>query len=161
VININDALEINYPTIGDRIGSFISSFGEPLPEKEGSILNRFDLNIEGSSYLMTVKSENDEVHNISFSKPVDDKTQEIGVRLFAEHMLPIHIDLVKKIENKIIPELRSDTPVSIFEYYSESVKDCNGYINNEHDRGYITLYFAVEEGRADFTISLSREEVIQ
>lgn len=149
----NDLLKI-----GDKIEKFIERLGEPVSKSD--ILYTFDLGIKESSYL-TATVNNDEVYHVSWSKKTfGDKVKEQSLEMFGEQFLPHDIEFVKKIENKIIPSLNEDTPMSIYEYYSESTKG-KGFIKNEEESGYLTLYITHENGDSNFTITLGREESIQ
>lgn len=149
-----------FPTIGENVEEFTKCFGEPLKENsENSMMNRYQIDVEGASYLIALKFDGD-VYNISFSLKVEEVSNEHGVSLFADQLIPIDAKLVKKVEKKVIPLVNADEPISIFEYYSESVKDSNGYYDGK-DRGYITKYLAVNDGVASFTVALGKEPLIQ
>lgn len=149
-----------YPTIGESVEEFTKFYGQPLKENnENSMLNRYIIDIEGASYLLTANLDNI-VNNISFSLTGKDESNWIGVDLFSNQMIPVGAKLVKKIENKVIPLINADDPISIYEYYSDSIKDSKGYLEDDN-RGYITKYLSVVDGVASFTVALGKEPLIQ
>lgn len=136
-----------YPTVGQHINKFIECFGKPLEENRGSNLNRFDLGIEGASYFITTKDDEGNVIHISFSLELKEISNEIGMRILSDEFIPYDISLVQKVENKIFPLINGEDPISIFEYHSNSM-------------GAITKYFSVNDGVANFVVSVGKEPLI-
>jgi hypothetical protein len=151
-----NVLTKQFPKIGDKIDQFEKVFGENMDAAE-SMLARFNVNINQSGYLLTLKYS-DVVYNIAWSLPLDIlETKNVAMKF-----LPIDAKLVDSREDIVNPFINADDPISIYEFYSESLLETEGFVSNEADKGYITLYVTeYDNGKSSFTVALGREEFLR
>jgi hypothetical protein len=82
------------------------------------------------------------------------------VLLLKDELIPLDASLVNKVENHVHPYINGDSPVIIYEYYSEQTKNSKAYIKNE-EKGYITTFIGDEGSKRRLVVGLGREEFIQ
>lgn len=148
------------PSIGAKIEEFIKRFGEPISVSADGTIVSFKLPIDEASYLTTLNLDG-YVYNISFSMKTFSEGNQIGVEIFANEFLPDDFQVVSRVKDTVISIVNADVPISIYEYYAETVKDSKGFLNNESDIGYITIYICHEGNDSRMVVALGREEAIQ
>lgn len=158
VANVKKEIDINnIPNVGDSIDLFINCFGQPV-QVSGSVYT-FNIMDGDSDYShLVVNASNCNVNNISFS--INVPNDGIGIELFANQFLPYDLKKITKVENKVIKKIDEDNPISIYEYFSLSLLNNQGYFDVT-ESGYITVYICNTTSYSTMTVALGREEVIQ
>ncbi|MDD9147372.1 hypothetical protein OYT88_02255 [Sporolactobacillus sp. CQH2019] len=148
---------IKFPKIGDNVESFISYFGKPIKDNNETLIS-FDFDVKDSSYFI-IKNLHRIVNNISFSlnKSNDELNEEFEV--FGRNFLPDDCNFIKRVDEKVIPIVNGDEPISIFEYYSNQLKESSRYFKQFNDNGYVTFYLSKGIG-IRFVVALGKEDAI-